>query len=51
MMNEDNLRVIKTARTLEGINQAAKNGFEPLVKKVEPSDKIYTKYCVYQNLV
>ena len=51
MMNKDKIRVIKTARTLEAINQATKNGFEPLVKKVVPSDKIYTKYCVYQNLV
>ena len=47
--NESKYRIIRTARTLEEINQGAKGGFMPLVKKVEPSKKIKSKYCIYQN--
>ena len=47
--NSNELRVIKTARDKETINQAAKNGFRPLIKKIEPSDKIRSKYSVIQN--
>ena len=43
------LRVIKTARDKDRINEAAKNGFKPLIKKVEPSDKIRSKYSIVQN--
>jgi hypothetical protein len=47
--NLNDLRVIKTARDKESINYAAKNGFKPLIKKVESSDQIRSKYAVYQN--
>ena len=47
--NSNELRVIKTARDKESINQAAKNGYRPLIKKIEPSDKIRSKYSVIQN--
>jgi hypothetical protein len=43
------LRVIKTARDKESINKATKTGFTPLIKKVEPSEKIRSKYSVVQN--
>jgi len=43
------LRVIKTARTKEAINQAAQEGFRPLVKPVKPSKKIHSKFSVWQN--
>jgi hypothetical protein len=43
------LRVIKTARDENSINKAALNGFTPLIKKVEPSKKICSKYSVFQN--
>jgi hypothetical protein len=47
--NGEGLRVIKTARDKDSINKAAKSGFRPLIKKVEPSDKIRSKYAVVQN--
>jgi hypothetical protein len=47
--NSNELRVIKTARDKESINQAAKNGYRLLIKKIEPSDKIRSKYSVIQN--
>ena len=47
--NSKGLRVIKTARDKDSINQAAKAGFKPLIKKVEPSPKIRSKYAVIQN--
>jgi hypothetical protein len=47
--NPQGLRVIKTARDEDSINKAALNGFMPLLKKVEPSKKIRSKYCVIQN--
>jgi hypothetical protein len=43
------LKVIKTARSIEDINAAAKNNYRPLVKKVEPSAKIKEKMAVHQN--
>ena len=50
--NTDSIyRVVRTARTLEEINQGAKDGYLPLVKKVEPSKKIKSKYCIYQNVL
>lgn len=43
------LHVIKTARDLDSINKAVKDGFKPLLKKIEPSDKIRSKYCIVQD--
>ena len=47
--NVKNLRVIKTARKDKDINEASKNGFTVIVKKVEPSPEIRAKYAVVQN--
>ena len=47
--NPEGLRVIKTARSLASINSAAKKGLKPLLKKVEPSEDIRSKYAVIQN--
>lgn len=47
--NQKDLRVIETARDTGSINMAAKKGFKPLMKKVEPSDEIQSKYSVNQN--
>tara|TARA_R110000850_G_scaffold135382_3_gene256580 strand:- start:779 stop:1249 length:471 start_codon:yes stop_codon:yes gene_type:complete len=47
--NPNNLRVVKTARTVESINQAAKEGFRPLIKPVEPSDQIHYMVGVFQH--
>jgi hypothetical protein len=49
--NDIELRVIKTARNLESINEAVALGFKPLIKKLEPSSEIRTKYCVVQDTV
>jgi len=43
------MRIIKTARNEESINNAAENGYRPLIKEVNPSDKIRSKYSVIQN--
>ena len=45
----NNLRIITTARTLDAINKAAKDGYWPLVKPVIPSPAIKSKYAIYQN--
>jgi hypothetical protein len=47
--NPQSLRVIKTARDEESINQGVKKGFKPLIKKVEPSKEIQSKFSVAQN--
>ena len=47
--NDQELRVICTARTEDEINQAARAGYFPLVKKVSPSPEIRSKFAVYQN--
>ena len=47
--NSQTLRVIKTARDKNSINRAAKNGLRPLIKKIQPSKKIRSKYSVVQN--
>lgn len=47
--NPNNLLVIRTARSKEAINQAAKEGYWPLVKPVIPSPEIKTKYAVIQH--
>jgi len=46
---ENGLRVIKTARDEESINKAVRQGYKALVKKVEPSKEIRSKYSVVQN--
>lgn len=48
-MNNISLRTIKTARTEKEMNIAAKKGFRPLLKPVEPSKDIKVKYAVLQN--
>lgn len=48
-MDKKELRIIKTARTKDSINQAAKDGFRLVVKKLEPSDRIKSQYAVMQN--
>lgn len=47
--NDKGLRVIKTARDHNSINKAARAGYKPLVKKVEQSPKLHSKFCVMQN--
>lgn len=47
--NQKGYRVIKTARNLEAINIAIKEGFIPLIKRVEPSKEIQSKYSLFQN--
>ena len=49
LTKRNELRTIKTARDKEAINQAVKEGFRPLIKKVEPSDKIRSKYAIIRN--
>lgn len=48
-MNPRGLRVIKTARDEESINKAARAGFRPLVRKVEPLKEINSKFAVHQS--
>lgn len=43
------LRIIKTARDEKSINEAAKSGFFPLIKKVEPNYNIRSKYALGQD--
>lgn len=47
--NPNNLRVIKTARTEDSINAAAREGFRPLLKLVDPGKKIHYLRAVYQH--
>ena len=49
--NSSGLRVIKTARDKDSINRAAKKGLRPLIRKVEPSAEIRSKYSVIQNKI
>ncbi|TRO66936.1 hypothetical protein [Christiangramia sabulilitoris] len=49
--NPNALPVITTGRSEKAINKAAKNGLFPLVKKVEPSKKIRSKYAVFQHKI
>ena len=48
--NINDLIVIKTARNKESINEAAKAGYKLIIKKVEPSSQIRSKYSVVQNI-
>jgi hypothetical protein len=47
--NASHLRVIKTARDEQSINDSARNGYFPLLKRVERSDDIRSKYAILQN--
>jgi len=47
--NIQNLRIIKTARDKNSINQAAKSGFFPLVKIVKKSELISSKFAISQH--
>lgn len=47
--NVHNYRVIKTGKDKESINTAVKNGYWPVVKKVEITDKIKSKRWICQN--
>lgn len=42
-------RIVKTARTFEDINAAARAGFWPLVKRVQPSKDIHQMVAVFQD--
>jgi hypothetical protein len=46
---KSHLRVIKTARTERAINEAVNEGFYPLVKRLEPSAEIRSKFAVFQE--
>jgi hypothetical protein len=47
--NPEGLRVIKTARDEASINEAARQGLFPLVRPVQPSPEIRSKYAIAQN--
>ena len=47
--NSQNLRCIKTARTLDAINIAAESGFFPLVLVVKPNPQITSKFAIFQH--
>lgn len=47
--NPDGLRLVNTARTLAAINAAAREGFRPLLKAVEPSAQVQNMVAVYQH--
>jgi hypothetical protein len=44
-----NRRVVKTARTVDDINSAARKGLRPLVKRVQPSSEIHRMVAVFQD--
>jgi len=48
-INPNKLRVVKTARTLDAINTAAREGFMPMVKPVVPGPDIQDVFEVYQH--
>ena len=48
--NINDLIIIKTARNKDSINEAAKAGYKLIIKKVEPSSQIRSKYSVVQNI-
>lgn len=43
------LRVIRTARNLEAINNEVAKGFFPLIRERKASDKLYATFCVFRN--
>ena len=48
-MSGGDLRVIRTARTEQSINEAARDGYRPLIKRVAPDPSIHSKFAVYQH--
>ncbi len=46
--SDNTLRVIKTARNLEAMNNSIKKGFKLVVKEVEQTDKFKSKYKLAQ---
>lgn len=46
----ENMRIIKTARDLQAMNEAARSGLKPLLVKVTPSKEIHSKLFVFQNI-
>jgi hypothetical protein len=46
---ENNLRVIKTARSEAAINAAVEEGYWPLIEPVTPSPEIKSKYAILQD--
>lgn len=48
-INNSDLRVIRTARTEDDINEAARAGFFPLVKQVSSKSEIRAIYAVFQD--
>ena len=49
--SKNGLRIIRTARSKWAINIAIKRGFVPIIKKVEPSKKIHSKFAVIRNKI
>jgi len=47
--NENGLRIIYTARSKWAINRAIGKGLIPVIKKVEPSNKINSKFAIVRN--
>ena len=47
--NKNNLRVIKTARDQQSINEAAAKGYWPLVKVLKTNPLIQNKVKILQN--
>lgn len=48
-LRKGNRRVIKTARTVDSINEAARAGMRPLLKPVHPSERVHFMIAVFQN--
>jgi hypothetical protein len=46
----DPIRVIKTARTLEDINNATTEGLTPLIKAIKPNPKIQHQFAICRNI-
>jgi hypothetical protein len=49
--NPKGLRTIATARDKESINEAAQNGFRPLMQRVVPSPELSSRYSIIQNKI
>lgn len=48
--NPENLPIVRTGRDMETINQAVRDGFIAVFRKVEPDRKLRAKYAVVQNM-
>lgn len=42
-------RIVKTGRTVDEINAAAKSGLRPLVKPVRPNENVHHRVAVFQD--